>query len=117
MIVRTFPQAQAWGGIITYNKAQMPRAIDAIVNFTATSTDCDAAIVAVVVGANRTQSISVIAFYNAPTPGSIMNELLNIPNESANLQTQSFPDLITALSAPYANAARQRCVGLDCYIL
>lgn len=107
--MKTYPQPRTWGGIIGFNAAQIPRAVDAIANFITNSTDRNVCILPTVIGSNHTQSIALLVFYNAPVPGPDLNELLSIPHESADLQTRSFADLVRALSPTYTNAARQRC--------
>lgn len=106
--MKAYPMGKIWGGLINYNATQMPRAIDAIANFVANSTDPDAVIVVAVVGSNGTQSISMLTFYNGLAPGPVFNELLSIPYDTRDLQTRSFYDNVVAVSPPYLNTANQR---------
>ena len=106
--MKAYTQGQIWGGIINWNAAQVPAAVEAISNFTHSNTDPKAVVVVVVIGANETTTISMLTFYNGPKPGPTFDQLIDLPYDTRDLATRSFLENFNAVSPPYFNTARQR---------
>ncbi|EIN08932.1 FAD-binding domain-containing protein [Punctularia strigosozonata HHB-11173 SS5] len=97
--LKTFPQTDVWGGLITFTVDQMDKVVNATMNFAAKNTDPKAAIITtmnsisgLIVGL---PGISQLLFYDGPTPpDGIFDEFLAIPHFSEDVSTRDFVSLV-----------------------
>jgi len=97
--LKTFPQGQVWGGLITYTLAQIPAVSAAIERFASNVTDPKAAIIPTFNFLLGQPGVSHVMFYDAPTPpAGIFDDFLAIPHLTEDVSTRSFVSLVQ--SAP-----------------
>ncbi|KAJ7654333.1 FAD-binding domain-containing protein [Mycena rosella] len=97
--LKTVPQGQVWGGLITYTVAQIPAVSAAVEQFASTVTDPKAGIIPAYNFLLGQPGISHIMFYDGPTPpAGIFDAFLAIPHLTEDVETRSFLSLVT--SAP-----------------
>ncbi|KAA1474543.1 FAD-binding domain-containing protein [Dentipellis sp. KUC8613] len=100
--LKTFPQTQVWGGLITITGDQLDKVTAAVAKFSAEVTDPKAAVLPTYNFVLGQTGVSLIMFYDAPTPPSgIFDDFLAIPSFTKDISTRSFSSLV--LSSP-ANA-------------
>ncbi|KAF8124590.1 hypothetical protein EV363DRAFT_1403151 [Boletus edulis] len=103
--IKTFPQTQVWGGLITYTEGVLDQVNQATANFATDNTDPKAAIITSYNYLLGEPGVSLIIFYDAPAPpDGIFDEFLTIPWFTKGVSTRSFPAFIQSL--PGWNTAR-----------
>ncbi|KAL4069900.1 hypothetical protein V8B97DRAFT_1900693 [Scleroderma yunnanense] len=94
--LKTFPQGQVWGGIITYPATSTDQVNAAAADFAANNSDPRAEILWLyeyVVGV--VPFVSVTLFYNDPTPPTgLFEKFLSIPSLTEDVNTRSFLSLV-----------------------
>ncbi|KAJ7744871.1 FAD-binding domain-containing protein [Mycena metata] len=89
--LKTFLRDQVWGGVISYSSDQMSAVQAAITNFTTSTTDPKAQIIAACNFMNGSLAIGTELYYDAPTPPpGIFDEFLSIPSTFSDISTRSF---------------------------
>ncbi|KAF9269462.1 FAD-binding domain-containing protein [Marasmius fiardii PR-910] len=98
--LKTFPQGQVWGGLITFGVLQVDDVTAATAKF-ATVTDPKASIITTynfLLGSARASlqiGVSQLLFYDGPTPpDGIFDDFLDIPFVSKDVKTRDFLDLV-----------------------
>ncbi|PBK83516.1 FAD-binding domain-containing protein [Armillaria gallica] len=106
--LRTFPQGQVWGGLITYAQDHFPEINAAVVDFSNNVTDPKAAIISTYNTLFGTVPlVSQILFYDAPTPpDGIFDDFLAIPSISTDVNTRDFLSLVLASPSNLTSGAR-----------
>ncbi|KAJ2929232.1 hypothetical protein H1R20_g7868, partial [Candolleomyces eurysporus] len=105
--LKTFPQTNVWGGLITYTANSIAEVSAATAEFSATVTDPKASIITTYNFLAGSPGISLLLFYDWPTPPpGLFDNFLEIPHLTRNVKTRSFLDLVTA--APSNVQANQR---------
>lgn len=105
--LNTVPQtAQVYGGLRTYTADQIPAVVQAVAEFSAKSTDPKAQTIPTFNTVAGIPGISLLGFYDGPSPGDALSAYFDAPATTAKTFTdgwksQSFTDLVR--SAP-ANA-------------
>ncbi|KAJ7108943.1 FAD dependent oxidoreductase [Mycena crocata] len=95
--LKTFPQGQVWGGLITYTVAQIDEVSAAVARFASNVTDPKAAIIPTYNFLLGQPGISNVIFYDGPTPpAGIFDEFLAIPHLTKDVDTRSFVSLVQA---------------------
>ncbi|KAH9946908.1 FAD dependent oxidoreductase [Amylocystis lapponica] len=97
--LQTFPQTQVWGGVINVIAEYANQVNAATANFAANTTDPKAAMIMSYDYTIGSLLMSVILFYDAPTPPpGIFDDFLAIPYLTKDISTRSFLSLVQ--SAP-----------------
>ncbi|KAF8188904.1 hypothetical protein K438DRAFT_1936224 [Mycena galopus ATCC 62051] len=105
--LKTFPQGQVWGGLLTYTLAQIPAVSAAVAQFAANVTDPKAAIIPTFNFLLGQPGISHVMFYDAPTPPpGIFDAFLAIPHLTADVSTRSFVSLVQSAPSNATTGAR-----------
>ncbi|KAJ6533800.1 FAD dependent oxidoreductase [Mycena vulgaris] len=120
--LKTFPQGQVWGGVITYVE-HLSDVGTAIERFSATVTDPKAAMIPAcnfllsqACPPGLSNFISLILFYDGPTPpAGIFDDFLSIPNLSEDINTRSFLSLFAATGDPATGRAAFHTVSVLAY--
>jgi len=100
--LRTFPQTQVWGGLITVAAPFIHQVAAATAAFSAGSTDPKAGIITTYNFLLGQPGISQLLFYDGPSPPpGLFDDFLSIPFVTQDVSTRSFLSLV--LSSP-ANA-------------
>ncbi|KAJ7494855.1 FAD dependent oxidoreductase [Mycena galericulata] len=95
--LKTFPQGQVWGGLITYTVAEIPAVSAAVEAFAANVTDPKAAMIPTFNFLLGQPGISHVMFYDGPTPpAGIFDAFLAIPHLTEDVSTRSFLSLVQA---------------------
>ncbi|THH29548.1 hypothetical protein EUX98_g4654 [Antrodiella citrinella] len=96
--LKTYPQGQVWGGVITYPGNATEQLKAAILKYTAELTDPKAVVLpSFTYNAPNTYEMPVILFYDAPTPpAGLFDYFLDIPATDTDICTRSFLSLIQA---------------------
>ncbi|KAL0954252.1 hypothetical protein HGRIS_005380 [Hohenbuehelia grisea] len=112
--LKTFPQTQVWGGLITYTVDQISAVTAAAEAFSSTVTDPKASMISAInyisplailgpVGLG----VSQLLFYDGPTPPpGIFDAFLSIPHFTKDVSTRSFLSLVQAAPANVASGSR-----------
>ncbi|KIK39391.1 hypothetical protein CY34DRAFT_14402 [Suillus luteus UH-Slu-Lm8-n1] len=96
--LKTHPQAQVWGGRISYSLDQWEGASKAIANFWANVTDPKASIYNTYNYIYGVAEMSIIIFYDAPTcPEGIYDEFLLAPHFEQDISTRSYVSFLQSL--------------------
>ncbi|KAG6369181.1 hypothetical protein JVT61DRAFT_1339 [Boletus reticuloceps] len=96
--LKTFPQTQVWGGLITYAADAVDRVNTATVNFAANSTDPKAVIVTGYAYTLEQLLVTEVLFYDAPAlPPGIFDEFLAIPSLKKDVCTRSYLSFVRSL--------------------
>ncbi|KAG2066002.1 FAD dependent oxidoreductase [Suillus decipiens] len=96
--VKTYPQGQVWGGLVTYSPGQWEAASSAITNFWANVNDPKASIYNTYNFADGVAQMSSVLFYDAPTcPKGIFDDFLNAPHIYQDVSTRSYLSLVQTL--------------------
>ncbi|KAJ7642602.1 FAD-binding domain-containing protein [Mycena polygramma] len=97
--LKTVPQGQVWGGLITYTVAEIPAVSAAVANFAHNVTDPKAAVIPTYNYLLGQPGISNVIFYDGPTPpAGIFDEFLAIKHLTEDVSTRDFVSLVQ--SAP-----------------
>ncbi|KAI0289873.1 FAD-binding domain-containing protein [Multifurca ochricompacta] len=92
--LKSFPQGEVWGGIVTWGTDQLEASKNAIAKF-ANVTDPKAAILSTFAYISGDVLTTTSVFYDGPVPPpGIFDDFINIPAIQKNLSTRSFPDLV-----------------------
>ncbi|KAH7904380.1 FAD-binding domain-containing protein [Hygrophoropsis aurantiaca] len=95
--LKTFPQGQVWGGLITFTENNIPLVNAATANFSANNTDPKAEIITTYNFLLGEPGVSQLLFYDGPTPPSgIFDDFLDIPYLTKDISTRSFLSLVTS---------------------
>ncbi|KAJ3508178.1 hypothetical protein NLJ89_g5895 [Agrocybe chaxingu] len=98
--LKTFPQTQVWGGLITITAPFIPQVAAATAAFSANVKDPKASIITTYNFLLGQPGISQLLFYDAPTPPpGIFDDFLAIPHFTKNVKTRSFSSLVLAAPA------------------
>ncbi|THU83468.1 FAD-binding domain-containing protein [Dendrothele bispora CBS 962.96] len=109
--LKTFPQGQVWGGLITYTASHLEDVAAAVAKFSANVTDPKAAIITASNFLLTQPGVSQLLFYDGPTPpDGIFNDFLDIPHFTEDVDTRDFISLVQA--SPANLTAGQRSVGI-----
>ncbi|TFK35825.1 FAD-binding domain-containing protein [Crucibulum laeve] len=93
--LRTFPQAQIWGGIMYVDGSQMPQVTAAVSTFSANATDPKAALLASYVSTLGQLVITLLFFYDGMAPPTgIFDDLLAIPSFVKDVRSRSYLSLV-----------------------
>ncbi|KAF8899582.1 FAD-binding domain-containing protein [Gymnopilus junonius] len=107
--LRTFPQGQVWGGLITFVAPFIPDVAKATANFGANVVDPKASIITTYNFLLGEPGISQLLFYDGPTPpDGIFDEFLAIPYFTKDVSTRSFSSLVQ--SSPANATANNRAI-------
>ncbi|KAJ3772061.1 hypothetical protein EV361DRAFT_448626 [Lentinula raphanica] len=107
--LRTFPQTQVWGGLITYTENEISKVINATYTFASNVTDPKAAIITTANFVLGEPGISQLLFYDGPTPpDGIFDNFLAIPHFTKDVSTRSFASLVQ--SSPSNATAGTRAI-------
>jgi len=99
-MLKTFPQTQVWGGIITYNADVVDQVNQAVANFSAKNTDPKAVILPAYNFNAGVMDITQILFYDAPTPPpGTFDTFMEISSPSRNVSTRTYLDFVESLPA------------------
>ncbi|KAJ7833877.1 FAD-binding domain-containing protein [Mycena olivaceomarginata] len=105
--LKTFPQGQVWGGLITYTVAQIPDVSAAVARFASSVTDPKAGIIPTYNFLLGQPGISNVIFYDGPTPPpGIFDDFLAIPHLTKDVSTRSFTSLVNSAPANATTGAR-----------
>lgn len=124
--LKTFPQTQVWGGLITYSPDKFDAMATATSNFITKNTDPKAAIITefnTLAGLVRLflsrelvdeltrlpfqPGISLSIFYDGPTvPAGVFDEILAIESFTKDVSTRSFSSLVQAQPAQATEGLR-----------
>ncbi|KAI0262278.1 hypothetical protein BGY98DRAFT_1050305 [Russula aff. rugulosa BPL654] len=94
--MNSYPQSLIWGGFLFYDESQLSAVKSALVNFQEKN-DTKGVVVGFLIYSSGKFSISVVYFYNAPTPSGIFDEFLAIPSTGGNVSTQSYSALVKSV--------------------
>ncbi|KAK7448815.1 hypothetical protein VKT23_013545 [Stygiomarasmius scandens] len=107
--LKTFPQDEVWGGLITYTEGQLEEVAAAVAKFSANVTDPKAAIITASNFLLTQPGVSQLLFYDGPTPpDGIFDDFLNIPHLTKDVETRDFISLVQ--SSPSNATSGQRGV-------
>ncbi|TFY74702.1 hypothetical protein EWM64_g9309, partial [Hericium alpestre] len=98
--LKTVPQGQVWGGLITITADQLDKLNVAVAKYSANVTDPKAAILPTYNFVLGEPGVSLIVFYDAPTPpDGIFDDFLDIPHFTKDVSTRSFTSFINTTPA------------------
>ncbi|KAF8879383.1 FAD-binding domain-containing protein [Infundibulicybe gibba] len=93
--LKTFPQTQVWGGVITYTADNIPAVSAATAEFSDKVTDPKASIITTYNFLLGQPGITLLIFYDAPTPPpGIFDSFLAIPSFTKDCKTRDFLSLV-----------------------
>ncbi|KIP04819.1 hypothetical protein PHLGIDRAFT_75249 [Phlebiopsis gigantea 11061_1 CR5-6] len=105
--MKTFPQGQVWGGLMTITGDHLDAVSNATTKFSATVTDPKAAILPTYNFLLGAPGVSLIMFYDGPTPpAGIFDDFLAIPHFTKDVETRSFSSLVLASPANATSMTR-----------
>ncbi|KAF8188711.1 FAD dependent oxidoreductase [Pholiota molesta] len=105
--LKTFPQTQVWGGLITIIAPFIPDVAAATAAFHANVTDPKASIITTYNFLLGEPGISQLLFYDAPTPpAGIFDAFLAIPYFTKDISTRSFSSLVQSSPANATSGTR-----------
>ncbi|KAI0030481.1 FAD-binding domain-containing protein [Vararia minispora EC-137] len=94
----THLQTDVWGGLVTITASQFDKLNKAVADFSANSTDKKAAILPTYNSIVTQPGMSLIVFYDGPTPpDGLFDELLAVPHFTNDAKTRSFADLVGSI--------------------
>ncbi|KAL0576117.1 hypothetical protein V5O48_005864 [Marasmius crinis-equi] len=106
--LKTFPQGQVWGGLITFTAEHVDEVTAATAKF-AKVTDPKASIITTYNFLVGSIGVSLLIFYDAPTqPAEIFDDFLAIPHFTSDIKTRDFLSLV--LASPSDATAGQRAI-------
>ncbi|KIJ50387.1 hypothetical protein M422DRAFT_777110 [Sphaerobolus stellatus SS14] len=98
--MKTYPQTQVWGGLITITGNNIPLVAAAAARFSANTTDPKAGVITTYNFILGAPGISQLLFYDGPTPpAGIFDDFLAIPYLTKDVSTRSFLSLVQASPA------------------
>ncbi|KAK7448814.1 hypothetical protein VKT23_013544 [Stygiomarasmius scandens] len=98
--LKTFPQGQVWGGLITYTALVLEDVAAATAKFAAEVTDPKAAIITSANFLLAQPGVSQLLFYDGPSPpDGIFDDFLDIPHFTKDVSTRAFLDLVKVAPA------------------
>uniref|UniRef100_A0A0W0ETW2 FAD-binding PCMH-type domain-containing protein n=1 Tax=Moniliophthora roreri TaxID=221103 RepID=A0A0W0ETW2_MONRR len=107
--LKTFPQGQVWGGLITYTSLVLDDVTAACEKFASTVSDPKASIITTYNFLLGDIGVSQLLFYDGPNPpAGIFDDFLAIPHFTKDVDTRDFLSLV--LSSPANATAGQRGV-------
>ena len=105
--LKTYPQTQVWGGLITYTSGSIPALETAVSNFVTNNTDPKAVIIAAFNTLLAAPGVTLSIFYNAPTvPAGVFDEILAIPSFTRDVKTRSFLSLVQSSPSNFTAGRR-----------
>ncbi|KAF8148763.1 hypothetical protein K438DRAFT_1989121 [Mycena galopus ATCC 62051] len=105
--LKTFPQGQVWGGLITYTFDQIPAVSAAVAQYASTVTDPKAAIIPAYNFLLGEPGVANLIFYDGPTPPpGIFDAFLAIPSFTKDISTRSFISLVRSSPANLTTGLR-----------
>jgi FAD/FMN-containing dehydrogenase len=94
-VLKTFPQTQVWGGAITYGNETLDKITAATNKFSDHNTDPKANIITSYTFSQGQAIVSLLVFYDAPTPPSgLFDDFLAITPLAKDISTRSFKSLV-----------------------
>ncbi|KAK1236306.1 hypothetical protein PQX77_000468 [Marasmius sp. AFHP31] len=107
--LKTFPQGQVWGGLMTFTALRVDEVTAATAKFSAEVTDPKASIITTYNFIAGSIGVSLLMFYDGPTPpAGIFDDFLAINHFTKDVKTREFLDLIT--TPPSDATAGQRAI-------
>lgn len=95
--MKTYPQAEVWGGLMVYSSVEFDKVRAAITDFSVYCRDPKAAIVPSYFSSAGYQGIAHVMFYDGPTaPPSSFDNFTNIPFVASDVKTRSYSDFVSA---------------------
>ncbi|KAI0079336.1 FAD dependent oxidoreductase [Panus rudis PR-1116 ss-1] len=95
--LKTYPQGQVWGGLITITADQLDKVNAATVKFASNVSDPKAAVLPTYNFVLGAPGVSLLLFYNGPNPpAGIFDDYLAIPHFTKDVSTRSFLSLVKA---------------------
>lgn len=114
--LKTFPQTQVWGGLVTITQEHLAEVNAAVANFSANVSDPKAAIISAYNFVLGAPGVSLLCFYDGPTyPDGIFDQLMAVPHFTKDISTRSFLSLVT--SSPSDATANTRTLFSSVSIL
>ncbi|KAF5327622.1 hypothetical protein D9619_004635 [Psilocybe cf. subviscida] len=105
--MKTFPQTQVWGGLITVTAPHIDKIAAATAAFSKNVKDPKAGIITTYNFLLGQPGISQLLFYDAPTPpASIFDDFLAIPYFTRDIKKRSFTSLVQASPANVTTGQR-----------
>lgn len=105
--LRTFPQGQVWGGLITFTENVLDQVNKATADFQMNNTDPKASIITTYNFLLGAPGVSQLIFYDGPTPPTgLFDEFLAIPYLTKDISTRSFLSLVQASPANATSSTR-----------
>ncbi|KAH9990421.1 FAD-binding domain-containing protein [Russula vinacea] len=95
-IFQSHPQGEIWAGFVYYTENQLDAIKEALVNFQQKN-DTRAAVLMSLTYSLDQFFITMVYFYDAPTPSGVFEEFLAIPATEGNVSTRTFSDFIQSL--------------------
>ncbi|KAL0575655.1 hypothetical protein V5O48_006311 [Marasmius crinis-equi] len=106
--LKTFPQDQVWGGLVTFTALHVDEVTAATAKF-AKLTDPKASIITTYNFIAGSIGVSLLLFYNAPTqPAEIFDDFLAIPYFTRDVKTRDFLSIV--LASPSDATEGQRAI-------
>lgn len=104
--LKTFPQGQVWGGLITYTADKLAAVQDAVVKFNAIN-DTKAAVISAFNFLIGAPGVSQLIFYDGPTPPpGTFDMFTDIPHFTKDISTRSFLSLVKSSPANATQGTR-----------
>ncbi|THH19350.1 hypothetical protein EW146_g1809 [Bondarzewia mesenterica] len=105
--LKTFPQTQVWGGLVTITQENLPQLNAAVANFSANVTDPKAAIISAYNFVLGAPGVSLLCFYDGPTyPDGIFDQLMAVPHFTKDISTRSFISLVQSAPSDATSGTR-----------
>ncbi|KDR67962.1 hypothetical protein GALMADRAFT_79271 [Galerina marginata CBS 339.88] len=105
--LKTFPQTEVWGGLITITESHIHDVTLATAAFAANVNDPKAAIITTYNFVAGSPGISQLLFYDGPTPpAGIFDDFLAIPYFTKDISTRSFLSLVQSSPANVTSGTR-----------
>ncbi|VDC04165.1 unnamed protein product [Peniophora sp. CBMAI 1063] len=96
--LKTVPQTDVWGGLITLTVDQLSKASAAIADFSQNNTDKKAAILPTYNSVLGVPGMSLILFYDAPTaPKGFFDAFTSLPHFTSDVKTRKYADLVSSI--------------------
>jgi len=94
-VLKTFPQTEVWGGLVTYTADKLDQVNAATYKFSQNNTDPKAAIITTYNFVLGQPGVSQLIFYDNPTPpAGIFDDFLAITPFTKDISTRSFVSLV-----------------------
>ena len=98
--LKTFPQTQVWGGIVTYSEEVIPAVKAALTKFVGTVTDPKASIITAFNAVPGQVIAAQMIFYDGPNPpAGLFDAFIDIEPLSTDISTRSFLSLVQSTPA------------------